>query len=70
MIQEKFYFVCIYIQFLCWFIVIWWYEKLLGINTDCKLSFDDHVGNVCKKSGAKLNALTRLAQYMNTEKSA
>ena len=43
-------------------------EKLLGIKIDCKLSFDDHIGNMCKKAGAKLNALTRVAQYMNTEK--
>ena len=43
-------------------------EKLLGIKIDCKLSFDDHLGNMCKKAGAKLNALTRVAQYMNTEK--
>ena len=39
-----------------------------GINIDCKLSFDDHVRNICKKAGVKLNALTRVAQYMNTEK--
>ena len=42
-------------------------EKLLGINIDCKLSFDDHIGNLWKKAGAKLNALTSEAQYMNTE---
>ena len=24
-------------------------EKLLGIKIDCKLSFDDHIGNICKK---------------------
>ena len=43
-------------------------EKLLGIKIDCKLSFDDHIKNMCKKAGAKLNALTRVTQYMNTEK--
>ena len=31
--------------------------------------FDDQIGNICKKDGAKLNALTRVAQYMITEKS-
>ena len=46
------------------------YEKLLGIKTDCKLSFDDHIGNICKKAGAKLNALTRVAQYMIQKKCA
>ena len=45
-------------------------EKLLGIKIDCKLSFDDHTGYICKNAGAKLNALTRVAQYINTEKSA
>ena len=45
-------------------------ENLFGIKINCKLSFDDHIGNICKKAGAKLNALTRAAQYMITEKSA
>ena len=40
-----------------------------AIRYDNKLSFGDHIGNICKKAGAKLNALTRVAQYMNTEKS-
>ena len=31
-------------------------------------SYDDHVRNICKKAGAKLNTLTRVAKYMNTEK--
>ena len=43
------------------------YEKLLGIKIDCKLKSDDHIGNTSKKAGAKFNALTRVAQYMNTE---
>ena len=42
-------------------------EKLLGIKINCKLSFGDHIGNKCKKAGAKLNALTKVAQYMNSE---
>ena len=46
------------------------FEKLLGINNDCKLRFDYHIGNICKKAGAKLNARIRVAQYMNAEKSA
>ena len=36
------------------------------MNIDCKLSFDDHIGNICKKAGTKLNALTRVCEYMNT----
>ena len=51
------------------FWVSWCQEKLLGIKIDCKLSFDDHIGNICKKTGTKLNAFTRVAQYMNVEKS-
>ena len=43
-------------------------EKLVRIKIDCKLSFDDHIGNICKKAGTKLNALTRVALYTNTEK--
>ena len=45
-------------------------EKLLGLKIDYNLSFDDHIGNMCKKAGAKLNAYTRVTQYMNTKKSA
>ena len=43
-------------------------EKLLGIKIDCKLFFDDHIKNICKMTGVKLNALTRVAQYMKTKK--
>ena len=28
-------------------------KRLLSIKTDCKLSFDDQIGNICKKTGAK-----------------
>ena len=44
-------------------------KRLLSIKIDCKLSFDDQIGNICKKTGAKWNPLTRAAQYTNTEKS-
>ena len=46
------------------------FKKLLGIKIDCKLSFDDHIGYICKNAGTKLNALIRVAQYIKTEKSA
>ena len=45
-------------------------EKLLGIKIDYQLGFDDHIRNIFKKADAKLNALTRVAQNMNTEKRA
>ena len=40
-------------------------EKLLGTKIDCKLSFEDHIRNICKKAGAKLNALSTVAQSLN-----
>ena len=41
---------------------------LLGVTTDKDLKFDDHVNSLCKKAYQKLNALARLAPYMNVEK--
>ena len=41
-------------------------EKLLGINIDSKLSFDNHVKKLCDVASAKLKALTRVAPYLNT----
>ena len=40
-------------------------EKLLGITIDNKLSFDAHVNNICNKVSQKINALTRIANYIN-----
>ena len=34
---------------------------LLGVTTDYKLSFEEHVRNLCQKASAQLNALKRLA---------
>ena len=42
--------------------------KLLGINIDNKLNFNDHVSKICKKVGHKLHALARVSRYMTTEK--
>ena len=39
-------------------------EKLLGIKIDSNLNFEDHIGSIFKKAGAKLNALTRIANHM------
>ena len=38
--------------------------KLLGVHTDCKLSFNDHVTSLCVKAGRKLSALTRIANLL------
>ena len=40
-------------------------QKLLGIRFNSNFRFDDHVASLCKKASQKLNALTRVAQYMN-----
>ena len=40
-------------------------QKLLGINTDSKLTFEDHINRICKKASAKLNALSRISCYMD-----
>ena len=43
-------------------------EILLGITIDRDLKFDEHVNNPCEKSCQKLNALVRLAPFMNVDK--
>ena len=40
-------------------------QKLLGINIDSKLTFEDHINRICKKASAKLNALGRISYYMD-----
>ena len=43
-------------------------EKLLGVKFDHKLSFDDHIFELCKKASRNINALSRVASYMNISK--
>ena len=43
-------------------------QKLLGIKNDNKLSFNEHLDEMCKKAGQKLNALARLTPFMNIRK--
>ena len=43
-------------------------QVLLGITIDSNLTFENHVINVCKKASQKLNALARVAPYMNMRK--
>ena len=38
--------------------------KLLGINIDTKLSFDEHLSPLCKKASNQLNAISRLHRYL------
>ena len=43
-------------------------EVLLGITIDHELKFDDDVNRLCKKASLKLNALARIASFMNFSK--
>ena len=43
-------------------------EKLLGNKIDNKLNLNTHVYEICKKSGQKLNVLSRANPYMNLSK--
>ena len=42
-------------------------EKLLGVKIDNKLSFEDHVTDLCTKASQKLHALSRIATFMNVQ---
>ena len=41
---------------------------LLGITIDSNLTFENHINSICKKASQKLNALARIAPYMNIQK--
>ena len=43
-------------------------EKLLGVKTDNKLSFENHVSSLCKKTSQKLHALRRVVNFMDLAK--
>ena len=40
----------------------------LGITISSNLTFENHINNICKKPSQKLNALARVAPYMNMQK--
>ena len=39
-------------------------NELLGIILDSKLSFEDHINDLCKKASQKLSAFSRIASKM------
>ena len=41
--------------------------KLLGVNIDCTLGFNEHINETCKKAGRKLNVLGRLCKTLNVQ---
>ena len=43
-------------------------EQLLGVKIDNELSFNEHVLELCKKAGKKLNALSRLCKVLSFKK--
>ena len=43
-------------------------QVLLGITIDSNLIFENHINSICRKAGQKLNALARIAPYMNIQK--
>ena len=43
-------------------------EKLLGVEIDSKLSFENHVSKLCQKASNKLYALARISPYMDQRK--
>ena len=43
-------------------------QVLLDITIDSNLTFENNVNSICKKEGQKLNALARIAPYMNIPK--
>ena len=42
-------------------------EKLLGVKTDNKLTFDEHIRSICKKSSREVNALYRGAKVSSDD---
>ena len=38
------------------------------ITIDSNLTFENHISSICKKASQKLNALARIAPYMNIQK--
>ena len=42
--------------------------KLLGITIDRNLNMKDHIKDLCKQAGKKLNALARIARFLDENK--
>ena len=43
-------------------------ERLLGTDIDCKLSFENHINQICSKARAKIKALARITPFLNKRK--
>ena len=42
-------------------------QNLLGVIIDNKLTFDQHLNKLCNKVSQKLNALTRISNYIQPD---
>ena len=42
------------------------HKKILGVTIDNKLSFDEHISNICNTANKNLNALRRIKSKGNT----
>ena len=42
--------------------------KLLGVTLDRKLSFSDHISDMCNKANSKIRALLRIRKFLSTRK--
>ena len=40
-------------------------QKLLGLDIDRNLNFNEHVSSLCRKAGNKLSVLARLSNFMS-----
>lgn len=43
------------------------FANLSGVKIDFKLNLKDHIGDICKKASARLNALTRVSGCINPD---
>ena len=39
--------------------------KLLGVDIDYQLNFDQHISNLCRKAGQQLNVLKKLSPFLS-----
>ena len=43
-------------------------ERLLGIDIDCKLSFENHINQIRSKARTKIQDLTKIVPFLNKRK--
>ena len=44
---------------------LWTKQKLLGLDIDRNLNFNEHASSLCRKAGNKLSVLARLSNFMS-----